>query len=306
MPANRSQLRNVHFYDVSRSEEPLGGLYLNPSVSVRKFFRMLNMVVHASCPYRVSLRGSESPLIPTDEPLVPGQYDIVCDSPGGILNDCSFYDKKNMLTDERCIARTYSSTVSTTSNRRFRDEVRKRDGKCVITGIVNPVAFIDEWTTFESVHIFLLSHEELFTSMNYCRYVTYMSGETDRAINSCQNGLLMRSQIHKQFDSFSFSIDPDDNYKITCFRVDMDGIDGRFLDPVCRIPTDNRKVVDEFLRWHFRQAVLANMKGPGEPIFESDFPDGSDMVGEILGGPRAADRMEAELFSRLNSVESLS
>ncbi|KAK9321595.1 hypothetical protein V1517DRAFT_368335 [Lipomyces orientalis] len=78
---------------------------------------------------------------------------------------------------------------------------------------------------------------------------------------------------------------------ITCFRVDMDGIDGRFQDPICRDSTDNRKAT-----------VLANTKGAGEPIFEFDFPDGSDMVGEIVSGPRGADRMEAELFSRLNSV----
>ena len=57
--------------------------------------------------------------------------------------------------------------------------------------------------------------------------------------------------------------------------------------------------MDQLLRWHFRQAVLTNMKGAGEPIFECDFPPGSDMVGEIMGGPRAAERMEFELFSRL-------
>lgn len=30
--------------------------------------------------------------------------------------------------------------------------------------------------------------------------------------------------------------------------------------------------VDQLLRWHFRQAVLANMRGAGEPVFENDFP----------------------------------
>jgi hypothetical protein len=60
-----------------------------------------------------------------------------------------------------------------------------------------------------------------------------------------------------------------------------------------------QRPIDELLRWHFRQAVLTNMKGAGEPIFEHDFPPGSDMMGEILRGPRAADRMEFELFGRL-------
>ena len=41
------------------------------------------------------------------------------------------------------------------------------------------------------------------------------------------------------------------------------------------------------------------MRGAGQPVFEHDFPPGSDMVGEILAGPRAAEVMEFELFGRL-------
>jgi hypothetical protein len=43
------------------------------------------------------------------------------------------------------------------------------------------------------------------------------------------------------------------------------------------------------------------MKGAGEPTFEHDFPPGSDIVGDILRGPKAAKRMEFELFGRLGS-----
>jgi hypothetical protein len=41
------------------------------------------------------------------------------------------------------------------------------------------------------------------------------------------------------------------------------------------------------------------MRGAGEPRFEHDFPLGSDIVGDILYGPKAAERMEFELFNRL-------
>jgi hypothetical protein len=41
------------------------------------------------------------------------------------------------------------------------------------------------------------------------------------------------------------------------------------------------------------------MKGAGEPIFEHDFQPGSDIVSDILRGPRSAERMEFELFGRL-------
>ena len=83
-----------------------------------------------------------------------------------------------------------------------------------------------------------------------------------------------------------------------CFDEDLLGVDGRQLDPICRDPADPRSVRDELLRWRFRQAVLANMRGAGEPVFEMDF-FGGDMMGEIMNGPEAAERMEFELFSRL-------
>ena len=41
------------------------------------------------------------------------------------------------------------------------------------------------------------------------------------------------------------------------------------------------------------------MRGVGEPSFEIDVPPGSDMLGEIREGPKAAERMEFEIFSRL-------
>ena len=66
-----------------------------------------------------------------------------------------------------------------------------------------------------------------------------------------------------------------------------------------------QRPVDQALRWHFRQAVIANMKGAGEPIFEHDFPLGSDIVGDILRGPKAGERMEFELFSRLGTQVEL-
>ena len=77
----------------------------------------------------------------------------------------------------------------------------------------------------------------------------------------------------------------------------MAGIAGRRLDP--QLLNHVQRPIDELLRWHFRQAVLTNMRGAGEPVFEHDFPPGSDMMGYILSGPMAAERMEFELFGRL-------
>lgn len=76
-------------------------------------------------------------------------------------------------------------------------------------------------------------------------------------------------------------------------------VDGRILDPVCRDPSSPDRVSDELLRWHFRQSVLANMRGAGEPIFETDFPPGTDMMGTLRSEPYAKDRLEMEFESRL-------
>lgn len=77
------------------------------------------------------------------------------------------------------------------------------------------------------------------------------------------------------------------------------GIDGKVLDPVCRNPDDPHHVSDGLLRWHFRQSVLANMRGLGEPIFEHDFPVGSNIMEEIMEQPYAEERLELEFSRRL-------
>jgi len=85
------------------------------------------------------------------------------------------------------------------------------------------------------------------------------------------------------------------------FDDDIYGFDGRTLDYICRDPEDPHRVSDELLRWHFRQSVLANMRGAGEPVFEHDFT-GKDMMEEIREGPCAKERFELELSARLHGV----
>jgi len=105
-------------------------------------------------------------------------------------------------------------------------------------------------------------------------------------------------------------VDPDDNYKIVAFDLDIRRLDGRILDPVCRNPDDPHCVSDQLLRWHFRQLILANIRAAdiraaGEPIFEHDFPQGHDIAGEILAGPYGQKRFNLEITSRLRGLETL-
>jgi len=43
------------------------------------------------------------------------------------------------------------------------------------------------------------------------------------------------------------------------------------------------------------------MRRAGGPIFEFDVPPGSDIMGEIMIGPKAAERVEFELFTRFTA-----
>ena len=85
----------------------------------------------------------------------------------------------------------------------FCDAVRARDGGCVITGLVAAMAVYGSWLGFDATHIFPLGHEGHWIENNYD------PGITGGSINSVQNGLLLRSDIHAHFISYNFSINPD-------------------------------------------------------------------------------------------------
>jgi len=57
------------------------------------------------------------------------------------------------------------------------------------------------------------------------------------------------------------------------------------------------------LRWHFRQSILANIRGAGEPIFEADFPGGTDIMATLRIEPYGKERFEMELAARLKLAE---
>ncbi|KAK9361217.1 hypothetical protein V1504DRAFT_96707 [Lipomyces starkeyi] len=286
---DRNLGRDVFFYSATNPDEPLGGLISNPSISVKNFLSMLEILVVASHRYSVSKRDTGAVLIPTEEVLRPGKYDIMLYSRKGTM----------YITAEPCIARMYSSSV-TGRNEQFKTQVRERDGKCVITGSVNSRAYKGLWRGFEAAHVFPLRSEDIFIAQGLSRWITNRVDDRDTGINSCQNGLLMLSHIHRLFDGFEFSINPDDDYKIICFNEDPLGLGGGRLDPICRDPGNEQSVRYELLRWHFRQAVFANMRGAGEAQSGTDSPPGPDVVGVALKGPEPANSMGAEIFLTIN------
>jgi len=279
--ADRSEGRDIHVYDANERTTLIGGLILTNGVTNANFYSMVEIVVLFTSNFEVR-KEDDTKIERNDDPLQPGKYYIAADS--------SF-----SLNDEPWLVRTISLSTGTRIQS-FRNAIRLRDRRCVISG---QRALGVRWRGFEAAHIFPLAYEGHWNDNGYGRWIT-IPPENDKggSINSVQNGLLLRSDIHQLFDGYDLSINPDDHYKITCFSPDGSGLAGKYLDQ--DFLDDPQRPVDQLLRWHFRQAVLANMRGAGEPSFEHDFPPGSDIVGDILHGPKAAERMEFELFSRLH------
>jgi len=87
----------------------------------------------------------------------------------------------------------------------FRDAIRMRDRRCVITGqeVINGF-----WRSFEAAHIFPLAYEAHWLQHDYGRWITKPPARGG-TINSVQNGFLLRRDIHGLFDSYDISINPD-------------------------------------------------------------------------------------------------
>ncbi|KAF2472076.1 uncharacterized protein BDR25DRAFT_284536 [Lindgomyces ingoldianus] len=278
---NRSLGRDVHIYDAKDPAATLGGLILTNGVTNNNFYSMVEILVLFASSFELQ-DGDDTKIEKNDDPLRSGKYYIHAP------NSFSIYD-------EAWLVRTISN-ASGTRVQSFRDAVRKRDGRCVISGNVAVMAQFDVWDGFQAAHVFPIAYEGHWKDHGYDRWIT-IQPDNGGAINSVQNGMLLRNDIHHLFDTYNLSINPDDNYKIVFFALDAYGLAGKHLDQI--FINDPQRPVDQLLRWHFRQAVLANMRGAGEPRFEHDFPPGSDIVGDILNGPKPAERMEFELFSRL-------
>ncbi|KAI2792486.1 hypothetical protein POX_b02524 [Penicillium oxalicum] len=232
----------------------------------------------------------------SSQSLIPGDYDVYASDGDSI-----------QINQEPFVRRLPSSNLRSREAADFQKGVQARDGKCVFTGIVNRRAHLNKWVGWEAAYIFPPEREDISIENDFDRLITgtESGGYSDRSapIYSTRNGLLLQTTIFQLFVEYSVSVNADDGYKITSFIPDDMGVDGRILDPVCRNPDEPNHVSDDLLRWHFRQSVLGNMRGAGEPSFEHDYPPGSDMLKEILEGPYPNERFEMELSLRLRGWE---
>jgi HNH endonuclease len=117
------------------------------------------------------------------------------------------------INNEKPLVRTVSH-VTGTRVKPFAEAVRARDRRCVISGEVAIGAQFDNWNGFEAAHIFPLAYEGYWKENDYDRWIT-IRPEKGGTINSVQNGLLLRSDIHQLFDSYDFSVNPDVSISIS-------------------------------------------------------------------------------------------
>ncbi|KAG0643361.1 hypothetical protein HOY80DRAFT_946492 [Tuber brumale] len=272
-PTDRLAWRDTHIYASDSRDTLLGGLWASEGITNANLYSMLEIICFFT--HAFHLYDDRKQLVGKDgQQLRPGNYFVV--------TNCSV-----SVTDEVPLICAVS-LPSGTRAASFLDAVFQRDRRCVITGKQAMYAHVGRWRGFEATHIFPLAFERQWNDCNLSRLIT--------------NGIMLTSTMHQFFASYDVSINPDDNYKIVCFTADLARfhIAGRHLDQTF---ADNPlQLPDDLLRWHLRQAALVNIKGVGEPTFEDDFPAGSDVMGEIMRGPKAGERMEFELFSRFNAM----
>jgi len=232
--------------------------------------------------------------------LPPGDYAVLSDDAQPIAVE---------LTHERHRPRTLSLDISKTGRTdAFRERIRERDMRCCVTQQLVP-GLNPQFSRFRASHIFPVAHKDVWDLLGLAQFIEDDAPNKDigpASINSIQNGFLLRSDIHDGFDNYEFGINPDKNYQIYDF-TDAGEFDGRRLwinetvDPKYRPSA----VV---LREHFRQCVLANIKGAGQqsedwfdPEDEQDLSIFSNWgVPDGHGGPS---RLELELRARLLSSQ---
>jgi len=98
------------------------------------------------------------------------------------------------VTGEPFVHRIISHNVSGLDDG-FREGIRARDGRCVISGVVNTMASY-EWFGFDAAHIYPVAKDTLWIRGNY-------------RINSAQSGFLLQSTVHQLFSQCRISVDPD-------------------------------------------------------------------------------------------------
>ncbi|PWN91102.1 hypothetical protein FA10DRAFT_299744 [Acaromyces ingoldii] len=311
-----AERRNIHVF--SKGEE-VGGIWQHGNVSKRRFREWLDYCWHFEregkpvawslaerCePGSVQERSVVGPTLDrttADEAMPTGTFDV--------LTDGTWEPVDHSKTPHRYHPRTISLNSSSSSRRNatFADRIRKRDQRCLITGFEsNPGG---RSRALQAAHIFARAHLDRWRACGFDRLVE----DTDRhignaKIDSVQNGLLLRADVHNRFVDHEIAVDVDNGYAIYDFsragwqhgeRLGLDHLE----------PGSSERPLDALFRDHFWQAVLANVRGAAkvyddEPQDDWANPDTLCLDNDALHKTdKGRLRLELELGSRLNHLIS--
>ncbi|KAI5477271.1 hypothetical protein MNV49_006567 [Pseudohyphozyma bogoriensis] len=126
-------------------------------------------------------------------------------------------------------------------------------------------------------------------------------------LDSIQNTILLRADLHYQFASYGWGVDPRSGYKITSFTTDANEIDGKELW-LRHIPIDSPdRPLDVLFEDHYRQCVLKHMRGAGSEIMSNwdsqmGLGGGTSLNDEIWEGEKGKQALEYLLADKLGSA----
>jgi len=88
--------------------------------------------------------------------------------------------------------------------------VSERDRRCIATGRKARLEHLGWLELFESTQVFQLAYEQQWKDSNYSRWITVPATDLSHGtINSVQNGILLRLEMHILFNDYCWSINPD-------------------------------------------------------------------------------------------------
>lgn len=195
-PLSYPLTRDVSFADIRNPGVDLGGLVATLGITNAIFHTIVEIALELPAGY--SIQDSDGGvLLRDDSQLGPGRYLILANVPV-------------LPSSQRYFTRALSGTTGTRLQS-FKQQVRDRDGRCVVSKVRSLRPQYDHWIGFEAAHIVPLAYASEWQSRGFSNLVSLppphpRQGDT---INSVQNGLLMQSSFRQLFDGYDFSILPE-------------------------------------------------------------------------------------------------
>ncbi|KAF8801649.1 hypothetical protein BYT27DRAFT_7114300 [Phlegmacium glaucopus] len=293
----RLQRRNVEVFDFEGGV--IAGFWQYGTLQWDEFYRyLITFIVTTTSwsifPYDATTLQHGAPCPSGAQVVQPGQY---------ILLSTGEPIRVGLVAT---LARPRNPTHSNTPARghHYRSRGRARDGKCLITGMQTQT-----YSRLKVAHIFPRTHDAEWIRKGYPSKITDTADEAcmggPMKIDSVQNVITLRSDLHDAWDNYEFGVNPNNNYRITAFTNGNADINGLHLQ-LDHIQDPTLRPIDELFTDHFMQGLFKHMKGASElewtyEEYDDTFGNGSfDLSNPKISETREGkERFELALSDRL-------